>query len=68
MGHPKPGSVPRLRARGFEILDENSINREELISFFDYDELREGSWEQMRDYLCFGDRSAARDVVAVRSK
>ena len=53
LGHPEPGSVPGLRARGFEILDENSVNREELISFFDYDELREGSSVQMRDYLCF---------------
>jgi hypothetical protein len=53
LGHPDPASVPGLRRRGFEILERYSVNQEELIPFFDYDELRQGTMVQMRGYLCF---------------
>lgn len=52
-GHPDLGAAPQLRQRGFEAIAEVRIGREELISFFDYEE-RTGSRSRLtRDYLCF---------------
>jgi hypothetical protein len=46
-------SVPGLHARGLEILSNTAVNREELISFYDYEERKGSEQVQSRDYLCF---------------
>jgi len=52
-GHVDCHSIPGLRATGFDVLADAVVNREELISFFDYDELQNDVPVQTRDYLCF---------------
>ena len=52
-GHPDPRSAGALRKQGFDLLATAVVNREESISFFDYEELKDGSGVQTRDYLCF---------------
>ncbi|TPO13757.1 hypothetical protein [Mesorhizobium sp. B1-1-5] len=52
-GHANAHSVAGLRAHGFEVIARATVNREELISFFDYEEQSEGKQIQSRDYLCY---------------
>lgn len=53
LAHPQPATKAELRRKGFEILNDKSVTKEELISFFDYEESSEAGSEQKRDYLCY---------------